>query len=317
MRNEGLDPAGKAELAGLLMQIGFKVEALTEYLMAAQMYAERGQQDQAIKLYEKVLSIDETNQIAKRGLERVKGLTGADIDDIVARMGFDTRSTEETTAQEPPSSSRLAEPPPIMEAGPLHEEVSGQEKSPDSAIIEEEVEEALPEIKPDVEMKSTVDLSSISIMDFLSSIEPSIANAVDNQAKRDELAKFFSEEELWSEAFFEKKSVYRSNPSLEGFNELLSLLSHPEDREILVAFLVEEDGAERELKLKEVILGALAKAYDESGKFEEASDIRRRLDEMTGKKKQGPKIIGDIPELSDDKQNHPGDGKSSGPIHFI
>lgn len=95
------------------------------------------------------------------------------------------------------------------------------------------------------------------------------------------------------------------------------MLSHIEDREILVTFLLEEDGAEREPKLKEVILGALAKAYDESGKLEEASEIRKRLDELTGKKRQGPKIIGDIPELSDDKQNPPGDDKPSGPIHFI
>jgi tetratricopeptide (TPR) repeat protein len=303
MRNEGLDPEGKIELAGLLMQIGFKVEALTEYLMAAQMYEERGQIELAIKLYDKVLSIDESNQAAKRGLQKLKEPSGGDIDEIVKKMGFaPTQSVESESSEEA-----------------LHESdaIPELQTTSNNKIADDEFVDSRTEVEPEVEysVKADLDLSSISVEEFLASIDPMIAKTPDNIMKRSELAMVFKDEGLWEDAFYEFKAIYSENPSVEKLHELLSILAHVEDRELMSSFLLTESFKEYEKPLKQAVLEALINVYEDLGKHDEASNVRSRLHQLTGKK-PGTKMIDDLPSSSA-KQEKDGEEKSSGHIHFI
>ncbi len=70
MREE-LDPKSKEELANLLLQIGFKEEAVTELLTAAAIYEKEGEKDRAVSIYQKVLENDPRNRVAIRRLEEL------------------------------------------------------------------------------------------------------------------------------------------------------------------------------------------------------------------------------------------------------
>lgn len=300
MRNEGLDPEGKIELAGLLMQIGFKVEALTEYLMAAQMYEERGQIDLAIKLYDKVLSIDESNQAAKRRLQKLKEPSGGDIDEMVKKMGF-------SPAQSADSEEVLHERDAIAEA----------QSYPNVETVEEGFVDSETELVPELEdtVKADIDLSNINIEEFLASIDSIIEKTTDNLAKRSELAVVFKDEGLWEDAFYEFKAIYSDNPSVEKLHELLSILAHVEDRNLTASFLLTESFREKEKPLKQAVLEALINVYEDLGKKDEAINVRKRLNQLAGER-TGTKMTYDFPNSSENKEKNGGE-ESSGHIHFI
>lgn len=337
MRQEGLDPEGKVELAGLLLQIGFKSEAVTEYLMAAEMYEERGEKEEAIKLYEKILELDNNNQAAKRGIEKLKPRSRGDIDEMVARMGFGPATGEETTETAPeeapqkeaeitaPEGSEAVTPPPpiqIPESGKGTEPASEPpEHVPTTEISEAPVETQPQEKEPEAEMEEEgAGLASMGIEEFLASLMPLLRHTSEELKERGKLAAFFLEEGLWSEAFFEERPAYLNKPSVKKLRELLSLLTRSDDKEALISFLATESFTEREVSLKQEVLEALVTAYEEQGRPEEARKTRKQLATLASqaqkKKKPGVKIIEDVPRLSEEDIPK-GKRKPTDPIQFV
>lgn len=68
---EELDPKSKEELANLLLQIGFKEEAVTELLTAATIYEKGEDKEKAVSIYQRVLENDPRNRVAIRRLEEL------------------------------------------------------------------------------------------------------------------------------------------------------------------------------------------------------------------------------------------------------
>ncbi|TET23402.1 MAG: tetratricopeptide repeat protein [Candidatus Stahlbacteria bacterium] len=328
MRQEGLDPEGKVELAGLLLQIGFKSEAVTEYLMAAQMYEERGNKEEAVKLYEKILELDNDNQAAKRGLEKLKPRSRENIDEMVARMGFGAAPGEEPAPEEPSTQGittpeETETPPPSAPEGEQKVQSTSEppERTPTTEVSEIQVEPQPPaeEAEPKVE-EGEIDLASIGIEEFLASLMPLLKHTPAELKKRRELASFFREEGLWSEAFFEERSDYLQKPSIKKLHDLLSLLAHSGDKETLITFFLTESLTEREVELQREVLKALAVAYEEQGRLQDAKKIREKLATLASqtqkKKKPGVKIIEDVPRLSEE-DTPKGKKKPADPIQFV
>lgn len=68
----GLDPKSKVELANLLIQIGFRDEAVAELTTAATIFEREGKDEEALALYQRVLELDPRNQAALRRLETAR-----------------------------------------------------------------------------------------------------------------------------------------------------------------------------------------------------------------------------------------------------
>jgi len=328
MRQEGLDPEGKIELAGLLLQIGFKSEAVTEYLMAAEMYEERGDKEEAVKLYEKILELDKNNQAAKRGLEKLKPRSRKDIDEMVARMGFGPAFGEEPATEEPPpqkvtapEESETPTPSPPEAEQKVQIPSEPPEHVPPTDISEAPVETQPQEKEPEPRMEEEVaGLASMGIEEFLASLMPLLRHTSEELKERGELAAFFREEGLWSEAFFEERPAYLNKPSVKKLGELLSLLARSDDKDTLIGFLLTESFTEREVNLKQEVLEALVTAYEEQGRLEEARKTRKQLATLASqaqkKKKPGVKIIEDVPRLSEE-DTPKGKKKPADPIQFV
>ena len=342
MRQEGLDPKGKVELARMLLQIGFKAEAIAEYLMAAQMYEERGDKDQAINLYEKVVDLDKDNQVAKMALYKLKPRSARDIDDMVAKMGLgpqpaarntppvtptpETPPTPEEHVSEEPETAVKEEPPQVTV--PTEPESEQKIEPPQEQIKAPLVSERVAETQPSVsaeevepEKEKGIDLASISLEESLASLVPLLKHTPEELMQRKELASFFRDEGLWSEAFFEARPAYLHKPSVKKLDELLSLLSHSGGKEALTTFLLTESFIDREPSLKMEVLKRLASVYEEQELLEEAKKTREKLkaleDEVKRKKNAGVKIIEDVPRLSDEKGTPEGKKKPSDPIQFV
>lgn len=87
---EGLDPKSKLELANLLLQIGFREEAIAELLAAASILRESGETEEAIAVYKRVLDLEPENLAAIRGLEEVApGPPTRRVEEIVSRLGLE------------------------------------------------------------------------------------------------------------------------------------------------------------------------------------------------------------------------------------
>jgi tetratricopeptide (TPR) repeat protein len=307
MRQEGLDPEGKVELAGLLLQIGFKSEAVTEYLMAAEMYEERGDKEEAVKLYEKILELDKDNQAAKRGLEKLKPRSRKDIDEMVARMGFGAAPDEEPAPEEPstqeitaPEESETPTPSPPEGEQKVQIPSEPPEHVPPTDISEAPVETQPRAQEPEPGMEEKVaGLASMGIEEFLASLMPLLRHTSEELKERGELAAFFRVKKL---------------------GELLSLLARSDDKDALIGFLLTESFTEREVNLKQEVLEALVTAYEEQGRLEEAKKIREKLATLASqaqkKKKPGVKIIEDVPRLSEE-DTHKGKKRPADPIQFV
>jgi len=311
MRQEGLDPKGRIELARMLSQIGFPTEAIAEYLMAARMYEERGNTEQAVKLYEKVLGLDENNQSAKRGLYKLKPRSEKDIEDIVTKLGFGS-----STSAPPAEAATTPAPLPPAEPAVTHEATQ--------TPLEPEPRQIIPDAEPDSQVvEEVVNLAGKGLEEFLASIMPLLQNTAEELKKRRELASFFGEEGLWSEAFFEAQPAYFQKPSVDKLNELLSLLSHSEENEEMITFLLTESFSDRKPALNTAVLEALVKTYEDAGRTEDAEKTRVRLQKLSGnkvnKKQNGSKIIKDVPKLSKEDKDDDDQGKKNSPdsIQFV
>ncbi len=311
MRQEGLDPKGRIELARMLSQIGFPTEAIAEYLMAARMYEERGNTEQALKLYEKVLGLDENNQSAKRGLYKLKPRSEKDIEDIVTKLGFAS-----STSAPPAEAATTPVPRPPAEPAVTHEVTQ--------TPLEPEPRQIIPATEPDSQVaEEVVELAGKGLEEFLASIMPLLQNTAEELKKRRELASFFGEEGLWSEAFFEAQPAYLQKPSVDKLNELLSLLSHSEENEEMITFLLTESFSDRKPALNTAVLEALVKTYEDAGQTEDAEKTRVRLQKLSGnkvnKKQNGSKIIKDVPKLSKEDKDDDNQGKKKSPdsIQFV
>jgi tetratricopeptide (TPR) repeat protein len=67
-----LDPKTKVELANLLIQIGFRDEAVAELVTAATILEREGNSEAALGLYKRILELDPHNQTALRRLEAAR-----------------------------------------------------------------------------------------------------------------------------------------------------------------------------------------------------------------------------------------------------
>ena len=72
MNRETLDARSKIELSNLLLQIGFKKEAVMELLAAAALFEKQKDIENAIKVYTKILSIDPENRTAQSRLDMLQ-----------------------------------------------------------------------------------------------------------------------------------------------------------------------------------------------------------------------------------------------------
>ena len=68
MNKETLDARSKIELSNLLLQIGFKKEAVMELLAAAALFEKNKDFNNAVKVYEKILDIDPNNRTSQNKL---------------------------------------------------------------------------------------------------------------------------------------------------------------------------------------------------------------------------------------------------------
>ncbi len=324
MREKSLNPEGKVELAGLLLQIGFKPEAIAEFLMAASMYEERGEVEKATKLYEKILELEPGNAEAERGMYRLKPRSESQIDDIVSKMGFSspvasapTASPSVPEAKIEPKTVQPAQPPPQVPEK-ITEKVYEQ---PADATVPEPVVQKSPDEKQvveDVELRFSEDIAGKRIEEFLASTNRILADIPDDLKQRDELSGFFAKEHLWEDAFFEGRASYLASPSVEKLNELMALMENSEARDMLITFLLTETYSERTKELQIAIFENLIKTYEKEGLADKAQEARERLSELTGqssiKKTGNVKIVGDTPKLSEKiKVNK----NKSGPIQFI
>jgi tetratricopeptide (TPR) repeat protein len=331
MRKEGLDPKGKVELARMLIQIGFEAEGIAEYLMAAQMYEERGENTKAIELYEKIQAIDADNDESKRGLYRLKPRSTEQIDEIVAKMGLAPKS-EPTKEDKQPEPEKLAEekveekPKLLIEPEPS---LPVAETKESEHITDEEVE--APVVKPvpskpaevqpeEAKVISTEDITTRKNIDEqLATLIPLLADMPDNSEKRAELGDFFKDEGLYSEAFFEIRGTYIYEPTIEKLKILIELLNEDLDRKSLISFLHTESLLDRPRDVMKIVLETLATTYDEEGMDTEAADVKQKLKELETRpvqsKKSNVKIIEDKPKLGKPKKKTEKD--QSGPIQFI
>lgn len=335
MRKEGLDPKGKVELARMLIQIGFEAEGVAEYLMAAQMYEERGEHTRAIELYEKVLNIDKDNNEANRGLYRLKPRSTEQIDNIVAKMGLAPKPAPPTEEEKPAQKEHAAPPTVESEPGPQAQPEStsppvsdtpAPEPTPAQVVDEPRAQEApsgpldVTAISPEVSEVPGKDTSAHKNIDEqLATLIPLLADMPDDTAKRTELGDFFRDEGLYSEAFFEIRGTYIYEPSVEKLSTLISLLNDALDRKALISFLHTESLLERPRDVAVIVLEKLANTYDEEEMPEEAQETRAKLKELESKpaevKKSNVKIIEDKPRLQKPAKES---GKNqSGPIQFI
>lgn len=340
MRQEGLDPKGKVELARMLLQIGFKAEAITEYLMAAQMYEERGDKDQAINLYEKVVDLDKDNQVAKMALYKLKPRSAKDIDEMVAKMGLGpqpaARDTPPVTPETPVTHPVTPEEP--VSEGPetaveepqvtVPTEAEGEQKTPSpqeqitAPVTSESAAKTQPLVDREPEKEKGIDLAGISLEESLASLVPLLRHTPDELKQRKKLASFFRDEGLWSEAFFEARPAYLHKPSVKRLEGLLSLLSQTGDKGALRSFLLTESFIDREPDLKMEVLKRLASVCEEQGLVEQAKKTREKLkaleEEVKPKKNASVKIIEDIPRLSDEETTPKGKKKKPpDPIQFM
>lgn len=317
MKHEGLDPKGKVELARMLLQIGFKAEAIAEFLMAAKMYEETEGLEQAIKLYERILSIDEGNAEAQRALYRLEPRSQGQIDEIIAKMGFgpSEESKAETSAQ-PVSTPEVKEPEISQPPRPEVQELAPREVS----APREEVA-STPEVAPEPEQgesRETPDLARIEIDEFLASLTVTLEETPDDLGPRKQLAEFFTDEALWSDAFFEAKASYLAKPSLDTLHELIIILSHMEDKETLLSFLLAESYLDRPPDVQRELLERLIGVCEKEGLSEKAAQAKEKLARFgAAPAKPQVKIIGDTPRLAEKDDNASKDKKPSGPIQFI
>ncbi|MBD3286530.1 hypothetical protein GF359_08160 [candidate division WOR-3 bacterium] len=274
MRQEALDLEGKVELARMLLQLGFKTEALAELLTAAETYVERGNNEAAIELYEKVLETDPENKVAKNKLYKIKPRSTQDIDGVISKMGIGTeeKEGEEAPVETEAETAVKEEKPEAAEAPP---------EEPETV----EVDRVEKELLRDLEAKPEVNLSAIGIEEFLASIGPLLKNTPEELAQRRILTDFFRKEGLWIEAFFEARAEYRTQPTVDKLYKLLSLINQSGDQDILVTFLLTESFAKRDPEVEQEILSSLIATFEGMGKIKEAEKIKQRL-----KKKKGVEL---------------------------
>lgn len=316
MKHDGLDPKGKVELARMLLQIGFKTEAVAEFLMAAKMYEETEEREQALKLYEKVLSIDEGNAEAQRALYRLEPRSQTQIDDIIDKMGFGppkspvSDSTAQTTTLKPtkepevPAESPTPQPP---------------ESAPVEVLHHKEKEATLPEVVSEPpKQKETRDLSKIDIDEFLASLTVTLDEIPDDPGLRKQLFEFFRDEELWSDAFFEARASYLTQPSVEKLEELLMILSASKESHALSSFISTECYLDRPVDVQKMLLERLIEISEKEGLSEKASEAKRRLAKLSDSKpKSTVRIIKETPPIGEKNSKSSKDKKQSGPIQFI
>lgn len=105
---EGLDSKSKLELANLLLQIGFREEAIAELLAAAAVLREMGENQEAITIYRRVLDLEPENWTAIRGLEELApGPPTRRVEEIVSRLGM------EEVKREPAKPPAEVKPTPV------------------------------------------------------------------------------------------------------------------------------------------------------------------------------------------------------------
>jgi tetratricopeptide (TPR) repeat protein len=117
--NEGLDPKSKLELANLLLQIGFREEAIAELLAAASILRELGESEEAISVYKRVLDLEPENWTAIRGLEELApGPPTRRVEEIVSRLGMEEtkREAPEPEPVESPVTAPISKTAPSREA---------------------------------------------------------------------------------------------------------------------------------------------------------------------------------------------------------
>lgn len=89
---EGLNAKGREELATLLLQIGFKEEAVAELLTTAAIYEKNEEKEKAISTYHRILETDPRNSVALRKLEELAPeslATRPSSDEIVTKLGLE------------------------------------------------------------------------------------------------------------------------------------------------------------------------------------------------------------------------------------
>jgi len=279
MRQEALDLEGKVELARMLLQLGFKTEALAELLTAAETYVERGNNDAAIELYQKVLEVDAGNKIAKNKLYKIKPRSAQDIDGVISKMGIGEEEKEEAKVPETPESETksdvaVAEKEPEVAKEPVVEVPTEPEPL--------KVDRIEKELLSDLETKPDVNLATIGIEEFLASIGPLLKNTPEELIQRRKISDFFKDEGLWIEAFFESRAEYRTKPTVERLFKLLSLINQSGDKDILVTFLLTESFAKRDREVEVEILSSLIATFEGMGRAKEAEKMKERLQKIKG-----------------------------------
>ncbi|MBN2379845.1 hypothetical protein JXM67_08610 [candidate division WOR-3 bacterium] len=285
MRQEALDLEGKVELARMLLQLGFKTEALAEFLTAAEMYAERKNNEAALELYQKVLEIDPANKTAENKIYQIKPRSAKDIASVISQMGIGEEKKEETATEETVSEE------PVTHVSETADVEPKPEPEPETTAVEEgEVVDAAPqvdriarEVFEGLEARpEEVNLAAIGIEEFLAAMVPLLKNTPEELVERRKLTDFFSEEGLWLEAFFEARAEYRTKPTVERLYKLISLINQSGEQDILLTFLLTESFAKRKKEVEQEILQLLIATFEGMGRVQEAEKIKKRLKNLRG-----------------------------------
>lgn len=211
MRDRELSPKSKIELANLLLKLGFKKNAIETLLIAARMYEDLNDKEEAINTYNRILELDPENEIAKKRLLFIKPKDKEvilEIEKFLRSMMGEKQVTkpQELKVEEKKESVRETDYKELFKYVQHYPENQGSRESfINTLLIFGAVKEALEEAK--INFLSNPSLKNLSLlkeaiekagMDFVPYLEQLSSNSFSEKAKeiiQEELAKFYGEKE--------------------------------------------------------------------------------------------------------------------------
>ena len=140
--DEGLDPKSRVELGNLLYEIGSKEEAIVEFNKAISDLVEQGEHFEAIKVLNRIVEIDPSNELAFDKIRELQALTGTGPETKIEEREIDLSAAAAETAEQPVDSEQAEAPAEEIAESAIVEE---PEHADEAAGIEEAIEETVSE----------------------------------------------------------------------------------------------------------------------------------------------------------------------------